>query len=458
MLRTDTGAHSLESLVSEIADTQAAMIVFHVQSREEMPRIAILSKGLRDCRPEAVQVLTGPYAVHYSIPALAALNSLDIAVNGAPESALIQLYEALDTPGCWPDIAGTVYRDTSDQVCVSSRVGDCGCGIYYPSTSLHKTSVTNGRFAVHSLHFAPGGAPPACQQDPPRTYCSKSPGRVLMELEYLYKNQGARVFHVEAPCVPGESLEMFASSLLGRNLSALYGLGGLAVPLGQDLADLLFASGCRAAGFWIPSGSQRLLEDFYGCAMSISAMSDAVNACREAGMFCSVRMCYPCPWDDWHTRAETLRFLERSGAHAVSFTSPEIVPASRWYRRGSDYGFHFGHGAYQRWVLGMDGWVSEIPGRMKGWSMTGISQARAALYAACEQFGCHAGFSESEGLLVRLARNEGTEYQCLRDLTSALDRRDLQALTPIMDRVNAEVGLLSEAVSMPQAHMAQAIP
>jgi hypothetical protein len=103
----------------------------------------------------------------------------------------------------------------------------------------------------------------------------------------------------------------------------------------QSLADLA-ASGCRSVSVQADSGSQYLLDEFYGSPWTVTEMERVFRASRFHGLYTVGEFTYPCPRDDYHTRAETERIVRRSQPHAVRVEPLEPATAKRADRRAAD--------------------------------------------------------------------------------------------------------------------------
>lgn len=80
------------------------------------------------------------------------------------------------------------------------------------------------------------------------------------------------------------------------------------------------AAGCRILAVSCSSGSQRLLEKYSGADARVSRQARLLRTASEAGCFTHASFTYPTPWDDYHTRDETLRFIKQTAPDGVSVT------------------------------------------------------------------------------------------------------------------------------------------
>ncbi len=167
-----------------------------------------------------------------------------------------------------------------------------------------------------------------------------------------------------------------------------------------------------------------MLEDFYGCKFGISAMGASVRNCNAAGIFTVLRMVYPCPGDDYHTRAEIELFIESVKPDSVCIELPALAPESAWFKRPSEFGFLVNHREYHRHVAGGNSSFGDLPYAMRGWNSKRIHQTQASLVACALKTGCLIDITEQQGLMARLIRSVMNETEFLEGLRDALEQSD----------------------------------
>ena len=444
----------LTALKILLADPAPDLVSWYIETRDEYQTSKELSLKLRHRAPGIHQTIMGPYVTRYGAAALGNLASVDTGITGDPVSALVALSESIHTPESWGRIPGLVFHNRKGVACSPKNV--CPVRNLLPPEQEHFS--TRKHTPKHPAHCAlyPISFACTCTSGYGLTQGSarplqKSAAHLLAEMNLLGKHYGAGAFHIEASHISSSTFAKFAETLLARNFMALYSLGGLTEPLDAALADLLFASGCRAVGFNVPSGSQRLLEDFYGCNMSISAIRASLRHCRAAGLFTVVHLCYPCPRDDYHTRAETELFLQACLPDAVTITAPELTPESIWFRRAPEYGFRFQHRAFQNWIECSPQQRQGQPYKMAGWKRPRVEEAQRALALAAKKMGCLINITEQHGLLARIVRSVVDEEEFLKQLKQAIDQSDIATLKLLMAQVNETLDTIHlPAVSMRQ--------
>ncbi len=434
-----------QARVRQLLSSPASVIAYYVENRHDCHDAIMLAAHVRDHGPDIHQTLIGPHAVRFGQSILGEHPSFDSALTGDPLSGLLSLADRLNTPDTWEGIPDFVFRNPEGVILFTGTgrqpfASNNRCGLMQQPGNGHDTS-RHDCFNLFSLSFS--ASPGACAPKPM--------DRLLNEISYLRKKYNAIVFHLDAAGIPLDSIENFAETLLEDNIMLVYSLGNLSVAFNESTAERLFASGCRAVGFAIPSGSQRLLEDFYDCDMSISAMRATLRLCRSAGLFTVARMCYPCPRDDYHTRAETELFLEACRPDAVRFDMPVLTPGSQWYTRAYEYGFSVDHCKYLRWTMSASDAHPGLPYQMRGWTTGRIAHERDSLNEVARALECVTGIAEREGLLARLSRSVMEEGLFLEQLKRALSERDTTRLAQLMAYANTSAGLFHPEEQAPRA-------
>jgi hypothetical protein len=151
----------------------------------------------------------------------------------------------------------------------------------------------------------------------------KSVEALCEEIGRLNAMYGARVFHIAGQATPAPHVAAVAAGIRARGMQIVYtresdsAFGDCRGTRGQRASAmrLLFAglreSGCVALRCRIESGSQRLLDAHYERPLSVSQVEGAFREAKRAGLQTVAGFTYPCAADDYHTRAETLRLVQR---------------------------------------------------------------------------------------------------------------------------------------------------
>ncbi|MGI6139569.1 MAG: hypothetical protein ACOYI9_11090 [Candidatus Hydrogenedentales bacterium] len=406
-----------------------SVFVFWIDDRAMYHRFAAYGGRLHETFPEAKILLAGSHARHFVAYALHDYAFVrGVIVGDLFQSLLKFLALADDIPQDPHSIQGMVLR-AAVEGSVPSKLSEKALAPGYFSKNRLQSRVSGIQFPLFYLGFSHQPQRFIYQEEKVSLSYCKSAELLLDEIIFLQKHHKAHAFHIDASHVSASHLAKFADLLLNRDLTIIYALGNVSEAMEKSLADRLFASGCRSIGFCIPTGSQRILEDFYGCSFSISAMCAGLQRCRKAGIFTVVHVCYPCPLDDYHTRAETERFLELAQPKSVCMDMPALVPGSKWFRRPSEFGFLINHQEYIFNGSASPVEVASLPYTMRGWNVKRIIQARDAMAESLMKLDYFIDVTEEQGLLARLLRHQFDESDFLQSLTRSLTDFDVDHLS-----------------------------
>lgn len=456
-------AHGLDALFHEsqarrrreiASDVAAAgpldFIVFLVNEREDLREALEVGQRLRKRVPEVRQVVSGPYIDVYGNVVLASDNTFDCACLSDVEAALPALADRITQPERWPEVRNLLYCEGSQLRRTPRDFSTALDGLPAPlyDKNVYPAVHEGGKLKLFMLEHSRGGHHVTCAQ--PETCWNarqarvKSPARLCGEMIDLGKLAGARTFHLHGAATPPAQVDRLAREIRMRCPGVQYSRCAHVHHLDPAAAALLAASGCRALGFQIDTGSQRLLADFYGHEFGVTQIERVLCATRNAGLFTVTQLTYPCPQDDCHTRAETIRVLSRCKPSAAPVYVPAVAPGSTWMRSAPEFGYRVDHAGYAQWVLARDtmqSWreqsIAHVPYRMAGWSRGRMIAEHSALVRDIEELGILTSASEREGLLARVAGYEGEEGMFCAMLHRRLFCADVKGLIKLVGEFNS---------------------
>lgn len=336
-----------EAFGAEVAEGLAArrnldFVLFKLATPADFAPFARIAARLRELRPEVRIIAAGPLADHFAQSLLEWAPSLDAVCVGDIERTLVRLAEFLHQADRWCDVPNLVYRASDGLRRTEPRferdLSAFPAPAYEPD--VYPALAEGGKLLLFSVedsrgHELPRHAAPALD----RELRLKDPRAVCKEVWRLNALYGAKVFRFDGAGSPAHHILDVARELQFRGLRVLYGRSTRPEAIEPAGLPLLRASGCRALAFRVDTGSQRLLDDHYGHDFGITQAEQAVRGSRSFGMFISARFVFPCPEDDRHTQAETVRLVSRIRPDSVLVALPEILPASHWYDDSSSFGF-----------------------------------------------------------------------------------------------------------------------
>jgi len=355
------------ALAQEVADNLAStegidFVVFAIEDGAELKGVLSAAKRLRAAAPAVRTAAVGRFVQRYGAHLAGMSAVFDCLCLGDAEGALVAWAGRLDRPETWADIPNLALAHRGDQPQPWARTYDCNMdslpapaydAVTYPALA------EAAKFKVFTLECGRGcerGCPacaepeingPALRARSPRTVCD--------DMSRLVREHGTRAFRFLGPVSPGVSYEVLSRGLDVRTCQN--------VPIAEAdpaLFAALRAAGGEAISFRAETGSQWLLDEYYKRPYDITTAERALRSCRASGLLTTVRFTYPCPADDYHTRAETLRLIERTRPDAALIGLPEVVPGAPWCTRADAFGFDVDMAGFlRRAALGRD--RSSIP-------------------------------------------------------------------------------------------------
>ncbi|NLN93990.1 MAG: hypothetical protein GX130_11890 [Candidatus Hydrogenedens sp.] len=407
----------------------AAMSVFYVETREDYEEARRTGLTLSKHFPEMIQVLAGPYAVHFASSLLSDLSALDAIIFDEFSRTLCEgaLFFLSDHPRP-SERAMLLKNQHTDKWWTRSQA-------FSPlAPFMAKQEKRNKFLQFYPLSFSRAPSQFYYHDTKRSSRKEKTSREIFEEIKWLHDCHGAVAFHLDAGSVSMAEVEDLARELLSRNLLVLYSLGNVHEAFAGNTARLLLASGCRSIGFRIPTGSQRLLEDYYGLQISISALGNTLRLCRETGLFTALHLTGPCPFDDRHSIAETKRFLEEYQPTGVSLHAPAVVPDSLWFCQSRHFSFAINYKKYQKELD-----PSRLPLRFSGqWNMRRLSFVQKVITACASRQSILYNTDECEALILRLLGIEGVgaSARALDRLSHLLTQRDNAGLSELILKFN----------------------
>lgn len=301
------------------------------------------------------------------------------------------------------------------------------------------------------------GCPCACNActaaGPEARHRLRAPGSVAEEAQCIASEHGLGALHLGGYAGSAAHLVAVAHELHRRLGPIRWARRIHADAVNADAVPVLRALGLEAAEFAVNSGSQRLLDETFGTRVRVSLIEPLLRAANETSVHATVRLVFPLPDDDYHTREETLRLLRRTQPAAVQLAMPEVTPGSHWHAHAEAFGFipegaweaaaqhPYGPLSFQRYPLPLRmGGVA--PYRHGKLSPAQAMQAHDGLRTEIEGMEIPTGFSAPLALAARIAGHPGGEAAWVRALQRALFLGDV-------DYVEANLAAFNKAAAQP---------
>ncbi len=421
--------------------------VLYVRTRSDFGEALHVGRKLRAHKRVSRLFLAGPFVTGFGGLSLLAAEDFDGVIKGDPAGVFPFLASRITEPAEWSAVPFLVYREdgrirTTQQrsPCDGWMPGPIYDSAVYPALSREEKILlfpvgpfpyASGVSGFGGWHTRQPGAGVAC--------------RAREEMEAVAKAWGGAAFHISG-LSPGVSCqENMARELLEHGCH--FPFSARACPGSEALHayPMLRRAGCEALHFEVYTGSQRLQDDFYGSGHGMSRIEAHVGACRGAGIPAHAGLTYPCPHDDYHTLEETLRFLRRCRPETASLELPGLSEGGRWWQHPGAYGFRVSQRSVLRWLKAAacrsrgGTMTSELPYRMRGWTVGRIMEARERLGEQMQQLGVARCGTVYTAMMAKLSGYGGDEGAYDFMLSSLLARGDVRGLRSLVDEFNASV-------------------
>ncbi|MFH1416995.1 MAG: radical SAM protein [Planctomycetota bacterium] len=143
---------------------------------------------------------------------------------------------------------------------------------------------------------------------------TKSPQRVVDEVERWVRHSGIRDFHFKSDTFTWHKRWVLAvcREILDRGLKIEWFCNSRVDTLDEERLIAMKAAGCFAVGLGIESGSQEIL-DRIGKGITLEQSRKAVAMCRQHGMLAYTYFMIGFPWDTHETVRQTIDFACKLG-------------------------------------------------------------------------------------------------------------------------------------------------
>ena len=250
----------------------------------------------------------------------------------------------------------------------------------------------------------------------------KSPESVSEEIEQITNESGSRAFHITGATRDRLHAEALAYEILARRLHIRYTRDCHVASTPSSTVTALRSSGCYGTSFQIGTGSQRLLDLHYDAGFTVTEVEQTMRACSFSNLFTVMEFFYPCIEDDYHTKAETLRLIERAKPHSAPF----LIPIQNEQRKTD----------LKRRFLPFS----------KSRSLAEIRSEHGALCDEVEQLGIPTRITAPVALMAELAGFRGHEVEYLEETVFQLMTADAEGLRSMVEAVNLSAAQPDAAV------------
>jgi len=412
--------------------------VFVIDDRAAFPTLLSVARALRKMRPGMRLVLAGRYVERYGVAVLNAAKCFDAAFLDAPEAAVVAWADSLNREACAAHLPNVALLGAERPLYRTPRRNDLPLPSY---DAFHYPAVHQGQFQhfdVPMSQFPAQYTQDACGMNSAMLWVNR-PAKLQSEVDNIEHETGSRALHFSGAFTPACDSRDLLSAFLHEDSRVLFSRDAHVHHVDSFSLNEWLRAGGRSAHFSVPSGSQRLLEDFYGECFGVSQVESVIRACRDAGLFTVIHMQFPCPWDDYHTREETVRLLRRSRPDSVCFTAPEPTPGSMWFQEAARYGFKIDYKRFGQWAApDAQHTAHPLSYSMKGWNARMYENEQRLLLDACTNLKVPVGIDAQTALAAQMCgyADDSAAFQTL--FTQASATLDVETMGELMHDFNAK--------------------
>jgi len=114
----------------------------------------------------------------------------------------------------------------------------------------------------------------------------------------------------------------------------------------EEMAELMYQSGCRLVSIGVESGSQYVLDKI-GKKITIDEVRDTVKIFKKAKIKVYNYFVIGLPWDDEDTIEQTIQFAIELDSDFISFYTATPLPGTRFYRYAKENNLFSGNNSFE---------------------------------------------------------------------------------------------------------------
>lgn len=422
------------------------LALIQIHHSKDVADARLLARTLKERHSGLIAVVAGDFVDQFARLLLHGSLEFDAACLGSPEMIVSGLVRNLEAREQWARIPGLLFRDGAGLVEGTGSAHRIepwfSSADYHPARypglldggkiKLFTVPQTTGH--AHQGHYRGGS--------PPRKRVVRECRQMRSDLEQLHRLYGAEIFHVSGSHTPAEMVQGFASECLGLPFSIRYSRDAHVHELCAEAVQALSVSGCEAVGLSLLTGSQWTLSDYYGENWTISEAEACLRHIRSHGLYLHTEFTFPCPVDDYHTRAETFRIVRRNRPDGVRLSLPALVPGSAWFQHASDFNFTVSMKKIEAWVCNppfvacLRDEATCLPFQIGALRASALAGLCGEALAELDELEVAQVTGAAVALMARVSGFTGREFEYTRTLEDSALRLDLDRLRDSIELFN----------------------
>lgn len=329
-------------------------LVFWIENRNDLQLARNIVSSIRrknsSCHFTIVAMgdyikFTGPYILQYA-------QEFDCFILNHWENSIIPLWETITTGKNLSIVPNSaIYSGGFISTGPVQRILSLD-DLLIPTYDNYRGFCSNEKIKIFTIEHSRDGFISYAEPMSLRSKITTTPAKMLEEIAYLRKKYKSLCFHLVGEATTSSEVQLFNLNLLKAPYHIYYTRDFNCLEIEGDLVHTIAISGGKGISVKIPTGSQRLLSNFYGIMRTISSFEGAFSAFSTSPIYTAIECNYPSPDDDRHTFAETLRLFQRVKPDSVKVSPVWLWPDSPWWENRSALGFDLDTDEYLKWLAG----------------------------------------------------------------------------------------------------------
>lgn len=440
--RSERVAHTVAAHLSPALD----LAILQIQRFKDVTDARRLARRLKELHGGITVVVAGDFVNQYARLLLLGSSEFDAACLGPAESIIASLARNLRDRDRWATVPGLVFRQGAgirEGTGMARPIDPCFASAdYHPSR--YPSLLDGGKFKLFTLSQTTGHAHQGHYRGgyQPRGRVLRECRQMRSDLEQLHRLYGAETFHITGSHTPAKLVQGFATECLSLPFSIRYSRDAHVHELDSDVLHTLALSGCQALGLSLLTGSQWTLSDHFGENWTISEAEGCMRRIRSHGIYLHTEFTYPCPVDDYHTRAETFRIIRRNRPDGLRFSLPGLVPGSAWFQHAREFNYSVSLKRFEAWVANppfvachRDG-AAHLPFQINGLRGGAVAALCEEAMSELAELQIDQVSGATAALMARVSGFGGRESEYTRMLDRSVLRLDLARLREAIEVFN----------------------
>lgn len=177
-----------------------------------------------------------------------------------------------------------------------------------------------------------------------RTWRSRSPVKVVDEIEYIIRNYGVREIHFSDDniSVNKNRITQICSEIINRKINIRWAAPtGIAIwSLDEDVLRVMKKAGCYRLTFGLESGNRQTL-DFIGKKYSYDKAKELIKIANKLGFWTAATFIFGFPDEKQESINDTISLALNSNLDFSVFYTPVVIPGTRLFDIYEDSGIKF---------------------------------------------------------------------------------------------------------------------